>query len=107
MRTAAARAGSSAGFRCRIDAMAAPAAQAPDAPGLAMRLAVPPEGTLCEVAVELAGRIAEFRGGEARSIAGVIGSLTSRVASPGENVTFEFRHIGRELVILAHCNGRS
>lgn len=87
--------------------MAAPAAQAPNAPALEMRLSVPIEGELNEVAVELAGRIAEFLGGEAPSIAGVIGSLTSRVASSGENVTFEFRHIGPELVILAHCNGRS
>ena len=72
-----------------------------------MRLSVPPEGDLNAVATELASRIAESLGGEARSVGGILESLTSRVASSGENVTFEFRHIGRELVILAHCNGRS
>ena len=87
--------------------MAAPAAKAPNAPALEMRLSVPPEGQLTEVAAELAAKIAEFLGGEPRSIGGVIGSLTSSVASSGENVTFEFRHTGRELVIRAHCNGRS
>ncbi|HZB26185.1 MAG TPA: hypothetical protein VE379_08650 [Vicinamibacterales bacterium] len=87
--------------------MAAPAAKAPHAPALEMRLSVPVDGTLNDVAVELATKLAEFLGAESASIGGAIGMLTSRVASAGENVTFEFRHIGRELVIRAHCNGRS
>ena len=87
--------------------MAAPAAKAPNAPALEMRLSVPVEGDLNSVAADLAARIAEFLGGEAQSIGGILDSLTSRVAMAGENVTFEFRHIGRELVILAYCKGRS
>lgn len=87
--------------------MAAPAAKAPDAPALVMRLSVPVEGDLNSVATELAARIAEFLGGEAQPVGGLLDSLTSRVALSGENVTFEFRHIGRELLILACCKGRS
>jgi hypothetical protein len=87
--------------------MPASAAKAPHAPALEMRLSVPADGKLNDVAAELAAKIAEFLGGESPSISGAIGMLTSRVASAGENVTFEFRHIGRELVIRAQCNGRS
>ena len=87
--------------------MPASAAKAPHAPALEMRLSVPADGNLKDVATELAAKIAEFLGADSPSMGAAIGTLTSRVASAGENVTFEFRHVGRELVIRAHCNGRS
>jgi hypothetical protein len=72
-----------------------------------MRLSVPSEGTLGAVAGELAAKVAEFLGGEAGSIGASLEQLTSRVAAAGEDITYEFREINRELVIQARCNGRS
>ena len=82
-------------------------ARVPDAPGLEMRLSVPSEGSLSEVAGELAVKVAEFLGGESSSIGTTLEQLASRVAAAGEDITFEFRQIDRELVIQARCNGRS
>ena len=78
-----------------------------DTPGLEMRLSVPSEGSLTAVASELAAKVAEFLGGEGGSIGATLEQLASRVAAGGEDITFEFRQINRELVILARCNGRS
>ena len=72
-----------------------------------MRLSVPSEGTLAMVAGELAAKVAEFLGGEGGSIGAILEQLASRVASAGEDITYEFRHVNRELVIQARCNGRS
>lgn len=82
-------------------------ARVPDAPGLEMRLSVPSEGTLSKVAGELAAKVAEFLGDEGSSIGATLEQLASRVAAAGEDITFEFRQIDRELVIHARCNGRS
>jgi hypothetical protein len=82
-------------------------AKAPDAPALEMRLSVPSEGTLSAVAGELAAKVAEFLGGESGPIGATLDQLASRVAAAGEDITFEFRQIDRELVIQARCNGRS
>jgi hypothetical protein len=86
-------------------------ARVPDAPGLEMRLSVPSEGTLSKVAGELAAKVAEFLGDEGgdegTSIGATLEQLASRVAAAGEDITFEFRQIDRELVIQARCNGRS
>ena len=87
--------------------MTRPAAKAPDAPALDMRLSVPAEGDLSSVAGELAAKIAEFLGGESGAIRPALEALTSRVAASGADVTFEFHHVGRELVITARCNARS
>jgi hypothetical protein len=87
--------------------MAGPAANTSNAPALEMRLSVPSDGTLGGVAAELAARLAEFLGGEAGSIGATLDGLTSRVAMSGEDITFVFQHVGRELVIQARCNGRS
>ena len=87
--------------------MAGSAAKAPDAPALVLRLSVPAQGDLAAVAGELAAKVAEFLGAEAGSIGATLDGLTSRVAASGEDVLFEFRHIDRELVIRARCNGRS
>ncbi len=86
---------------------ASPQAKASDAPALEMRLSVPSEGDLRAVAGELAAKVAEFLGGEAGSIGATLESLTSRVAAAGEEITFEFQHSDRALVIRARCNGRS
>ena len=72
-----------------------------------MRLSVPADGDLGMVAGELAVKVAEFLGGETGSIGKTLEGLTSRVAASGEDITFEFRQINRELVIQARCNGRS
>jgi hypothetical protein len=79
----------------------------PDAPGLEMRLSVPSEGTLSKVAGELAAKVAQFLGEDAGSIRATLDQLASRVTAAGEDITFEFRQIDRELVIQARCNGRS
>jgi hypothetical protein len=84
-----------------------PAASAANVPGLEMRLSVPADGDLGAIAAELAVKVAEFLGGDAGSIGATLDGLTSRVATAGEDVTFEFRHVGCELVIQARCNGRS
>ena len=87
--------------------MSRSATRVPDAPGLEMRLSVPSEGTLGMVAGELAAKVAEFLGSEGGSIGATLEQLASRVAAAGEDITFEFRQINRELVIQARCNGRS
>ena len=87
--------------------MAASPAKAPHTPALEMRLSVPSDGDLTAVAGELAAKVAEFLGGEAGSIGATLDGLTSRVAASGEEITFEFRQINRELIIQARCNGRS
>ena len=87
--------------------MTASAAKAAHAPALEMRLSVPADGVLRDVAGEVAAKIAEFLGGESDAVAAALEGLSARVAAPGGDITFEFRHIDRELVILARCNGRS
>lgn len=90
--------------------MDGPAAKGPDAPALEMRLSVPADGGLRVVAGELAVKVAEFLGGnaaDAGSVSATLERLMSRVATSGEDITFEFRQIDRELVIHARCNGRS
>lgn len=72
-----------------------------------MRLSVPSDGSLGVVAADLAAKVAEFLGAEASVIGKTLDGLMSRVAMSGEDVTLEFRHIDRELVIHARCNGRS
>jgi hypothetical protein len=84
-----------------------PHAGASNAPALEMRLSVPSQGELCAVAGELAAKVAEFLGGEAGTIGETLDSLTSRVAASGEEITFEFSHRERALIILARCDGRS
>jgi hypothetical protein len=82
-------------------------AKAPDSPALEMRLSVPSEGDLTGIAAELAAKVAEFLGGQSASISAALDALSSRVAASGEEITFEFREVNRELVIEARCNGRT
>jgi hypothetical protein len=87
--------------------MVSAAVKPSNAPALEVRLSVPSEGALGEVAAEVAAKVAEFLGGEPASIGATLERLSSSVAISGENITFEFRHVNRELVIEARCNGRS
>jgi hypothetical protein len=87
--------------------MSGPAAKVPDAPALEMRLSVPSEGDLSGIAAEVAAKVAEFLGGKSDSLSATLATLSSRVAASGEDVTFEFRQVERELVIEARCNGRT
>jgi hypothetical protein len=87
--------------------MAGPVEKAPDSPALEMRLSVPSEGDLTAIAGELAAKVAEFLGGESKSISAALEALSARVAASGEDITFEFRQGDRELIIEARCNGRT
>ena len=87
--------------------MTGPTAKAPDTPALEMRLSVPSEGDLAGLAAVLAAKVAEFIGGETGSISAMLEALSSRVAAAGEDITFEFRQVNRELIIEALCNGRT
>ena len=87
--------------------MTGPTTKAPDSPALEMRLSVPSEGDLTTIAAELAAKIAEFLGAESGSISATLVALSARVASSGEDITFEFREVNRELIIEARCNGRT
>ena len=87
--------------------MTGPTAKAPDSPPLEMQLSVPSEGDLATVAADLAAKVAEFLGGESGSIGSTLAALGSRLAARGEDITFVFRQVNRELVIEARCNGRT
>ena len=78
-----------------------------NAPALEMHLTVPADGVFAGIARELATKVVEFLGGEAGSLGTAIENLTTRVAKPGEDVTFLFQHVGRELVIQARSSARS
>ena len=78
-----------------------------------MRISVPAEGGLRELASAVGTKIAEYLGSreaDAASIASAIEGLAGKVAPPGvgaSEITFEF-HAGQgELVVHAHCDGRS
>ena len=75
-------------------------------PALRMRLWVPAEGGLRDIAGDLAAKVAEYLGTaapDARSLVASVESLASRVANGGgsHDITFEFRQDGGELVIEA------
>ena len=81
-------------------------------PAMLMRLSVPAQGGLRELATEVAARIAEYLGShkkDAPAIVAAIDGLAGRVAPPGEcsDITFEFSEEDRALLIRARCDGRS
>lgn len=81
---------------------------------LEMRLSVPAEGGLREIARELATKIAEHLGSgapDAASLGAAVDGLASRLsnghARQGQDITFEFRQVEGALVIRARCSGES
>jgi hypothetical protein len=85
-----------------------------DSRALEMRLSVPAEGGLRGIASELATKIAEYLGtqsSDARSLGAAIDDLASRLGNGGahgeQDITFEFRLVGGELVIEARRNGEA
>ena len=77
-----------------------------------MRMSVPAEGRLRELAREVGTKIAEFLGSHNRdlqSIGAAIEGLAGKVAPPGASseITFEFRTAKGELVVHAQCDERS
>ena len=77
-----------------------------------MRMSVPAEGGLRDLAGEVATKIAEYLGsrqGETASIVAASDGLAGDVAPPGasHDIVFEFHALNGELVVHAHCAGRS
>ena len=86
--------------------------ESPGRPALLMRMSVPAEGRLRNVAGEVATKIAEFLGtrkSEIAAIADAIEGLAGNVAPPGAStdIVFEFHAVNGELVVHARCAGRS
>ena len=85
----------------------------PDSPSLDVRLSVPAGGDMRGLAGELAAKIAEHLGAatpDARSLSEKVEGLASRLGNgghQGQDITFEFRTVDRELVVEARCNGEA
>lgn len=89
----------------------------PDSPAGAqtdvlLRLSVPPDGALREVAREVAARVAEYCGASVPDAEALATSLERAVAGitgagPAGPVDLVFRRAGGDLVIEARTNGRS
>jgi hypothetical protein len=81
---------------------------------LDLRLSVPAEGDLRDIAGDLAAKIAEQLGAEspaAQQLGTRVAGLASQVANgggqAGQEITFEFRQVEGELVVQARCNGKA
>ena len=81
---------------------------------LDLRLWVPAEGDLRGIAGELAAKIAEQLGAgppDAQQLGERVAGLASQLANggghAGQEITFEFRQVKGELVVLARCNGQA
>jgi hypothetical protein len=79
---------------------------------MVLRLSVPAQGVLREVAAELAARVAEYVGEKPPDVAVVAAALESvaaRVAPGGGDaeIQFDFRDADGELLIEARCGSRS
>jgi hypothetical protein len=81
---------------------------------LDLRLWVPAEGDLREIAGELAAKIAEQLGAgspDAQQLAVRVSGLASQLANggghAGQEITFEFRQTKGELIVQARCNGQA
>lgn len=86
--------------------------ESPGRPVLLMRISVPAEGGLRDVAGEVASKIAEYLGSrksDVASIAASIHGLAGHVAPPGasNDIVFEFHAVDGALVVHARCAGRS
>jgi hypothetical protein len=82
-----------------------------DGPAFALRLSVPADGDLREIAGEVAAKVAEHLGaasGDARSLSEKVARLTKelRNGSPqAQDIAMEFRLVEGELVVEARCAG--
>jgi hypothetical protein len=92
--------------------MPEPTGNSADRRALDLRLWVPARGELRVIAGELAAKIAEHLGTgspDAQELAARVASLASQVANggraAGQDITFEFRQVERELVVEARCDG--
>ena len=81
---------------------------------LDLRLWVPAEGDLRDIAGELAAKIAEQLGAgspDAQQLGERVAVLASQLANGGghggQEITFEFRQVAGELVVKARCNGEA
>jgi hypothetical protein len=86
--------------------------ESPGRPALLMRISVPAEGGMRDLAGEVGSKIAEYLGTRKSDVAGIaaaIEGLAVRVAPPGasHDIVFEFHAAQGELVVHAQCDGRS
>lgn len=83
--------------------------KAPAVPALEMRLSVPAEGGLRELAKELAEKIGEHVGvRDGSTVAASLDRAAAQVLQPGcTEITFEFRQASHDLIIKAQCDGRA
>ena len=86
----------------------------PGSHALDLRLWVPAEGDLREIAGELAAKIAEQLGAgspDAQQLAERVSVLASTLANggglSGQEIIFEFRQVKGELVVQVRCNGEA
>ena len=83
----------------------------PDGHAFALRLSVPAEGDLREIAGEVAAKVAEHLGaasGDAKSLSAKVARLAQelRNGSPqAQDIAMEFRLVEGELVVEARCAG--
>ena len=94
--------------------MADAAANTPQSRTLDVRLSVPAGGDLRRLAGELAAKMAEDLGAaspDAQSLSAKVEGLASRLGNggghQGQDITFDFRIVDRELVVEARCNGEA
>jgi hypothetical protein len=91
--------------------MPEPTGKTADGHAFDLRLSVPAEGDLCEIAGEVAAKVAEHFGAaaaDARSLAAKVGKLALelRNGSPqAQDIAMEFRRVEGELVVEARCAG--
>jgi hypothetical protein len=77
-----------------------------------MRISVPAEGGLRNLAGEVGTKIAEYLGSRKTDMAAIVAAidgLAGNVAPPdaSHDIVFEFRATDGELVVLAQCDGRA
>jgi hypothetical protein len=74
-------------------------------------MSVPAQGDLRAIVPDVAAKIAEFLGqnAEPAALKAAIDSVARQVAPTGADteITFEFRQADADLVIEAHCGGRT
>jgi cobalamin biosynthesis protein CbiG len=75
---------------------------------LDLQLWVPAEGELRGIAAELAEKVAEHLGApDARSLGQKVAGLASQLAGTDQDIVFDFRERGGELVVEGRCAGQA